>query len=165
MTPRTNKRLESIVEPVCRAHGVELVQVLQVTEHGSPVLRVLIDRPGSETEPSLGVTLADCQAISRDLGPALDVNDPVPGRYRLEVSSPGLDRPLVKPADFVRFSGREVAVQLETPVPDGHGGQRKKIRGTLLGIDGEAVRLEVDGGELQLPFAEIAKANVVYRFD
>lgn len=158
-------RIEAIVEPVCRAHGVELVQVALVTEHGQAVLRVLIDRLGSENDPSLGVTVADCQSVSRDLAPALDVHDPVPGRYRLEVSSPGLDRPLVKLADFDRFAGREIKLSVRTPLPDGRGGERRNFRGQLLGIDGAKVRIEVEGRELALSHAEITRANVVYKFD
>lgn len=158
-------RVEAIVEPVCRAHGVELVQVALVTEHGQAVLRVIIDRPGSEEGPGMGVNLADCQGVSRDLGPALDVHEDLfPGAYRLEVSSPGLDRPLVKIGDYARFAGREIKVQTRAPRPDGRGGERRNFRGQLLGIDGETVRIEVDGSELQLPHAEIAKANVVYHF-
>jgi ribosome maturation factor RimP len=160
-----NDQIERIVEPVCRAHGVELVQVVQTSDHGSAVLRVVIDRPGSELGPGRGVTLADCQAVSRDLGPALDVHDAVAGKYRLEVSSPGVDRPLVKPRDFERFSGREVKIRLREPLSDGQGGRRRKLRGHLLGIDGDTVRLEVDGSELQLPHSQIAKANVVHRFE
>lgn len=159
------QRVEAIVEPVCRAHAVELVQVALVTEHGERVLRVMIDRPGSEAAPGLGVTLADCQAVSRDLAPALDVHDPVQGRYRLEVSSPGLDRPLVKLADFERFRGREIKLQMRTPIADGRGAGQRNFTGQLLGIDGEKVRIQVDGTELELPHAEIARANVVYKFD
>ncbi|GAB5548856.1 MAG: ribosome maturation factor RimP [Sandaracinaceae bacterium] len=165
--PKTvDPQLEAIVEPVCRAHGVELVLIQRVTEHGQAVLRVTIDRPGSEEGPGLGVSLADCQAVSRDLGPAFDAEDSaleraIGGSFRLEVSSPGVDRPLVKLTDFERFAGRTVKVQLETPLDEG----RRKLEGTLMGVDGEMVRLEVDGSELQLPHAEIAKANVVYEFD
>lgn len=160
--PKTaDPQLEAIVEPVCRAHGLELVLIQRVTEHGQAVLRVTIDRPGSEEGPGLGVSLADCQAVSRDLGPAFDADDTVGGSFRLEVSSPGVDRPLVKLTDFARFAGRTVKVQLETPLEEG----RRKLTGTLMGVDGEMVRLEVDGSELQLPHADIAKANVVYEFD
>ncbi len=163
--PIDTDRIAELVWPVCRAHGVELVQVALVTEHGQAVLQVLIDRPGSELGPGMGVTLADCQGVSRDLGPALDVHDIVPGRYRLEVSSPGLDRPLVALRDFERFAGREIMVHKRTPIPDGRGGERRKFRGQLLGVDGERVRIEVEGSELQLPHTEIAKANVVYKFE
>lgn len=157
--------VEKIVEPVCLAHGVELVQVVIAGERGGPVLRVVIDRPGSERGAGAGVTLADCQAVSRDLGPALEVNDAMPGSFRLEVSSPGLDRPLVKLGDFERFAGRDVKVKLSAPRPDGRGGRRRSFSGKLLGVEGDAVRLESEGDELQLPFAEIAKAHVVHRFD
>lgn len=160
-----NDRIEPLIEPICRAHGVELVLVALVTEHGQAVLRVVIDRPGSERGPGMGVTLADCQAVSRDLGTALDVHDVVPGKYRLEVSSPGLDRPLVKLRDFERFAGKEIKLQTRAPLRDGRGGERRNFSGLLLGIDGEQVRIEVDGSELQLPHAEIAKANVVYKFE
>lgn len=165
MASRKEQEIEAVVEPVCRAHGVELVHVVKAAERGGAVLRVLIDRPGNTGEPGEGVTLADCQAVSRDLGPALEVHDAVPGAYRLEVSSPGLDRPLVKLRDFERFAGREIKVTTFAPQPDGQGGERRKFQGTLLGADGESVRLEVDGSELQLPHSEISKANVVYRFD
>lgn len=167
LTPNDQSAIEAVVEPVCGAHGVDLVQVAHVTVNGEAVLRVLIDRPGSEAGPGHGVTVADCQSVSRDVGTALDEQDPdpVPGAYRLEVSSPGLDRPLVKLSDFARFSGREAKIQTRTPHPDGRGGQRQKFRGTLVGVDDEMVRLEVEGGELRLPHAEIAKAHVVHRFD
>lgn len=158
-------RIESVVEPVCRAHGVELVQVAYVTEHRQAVLRVVIDRLGSERGPGAGVSLADCQSVSRDLGPALDVHDLVPGAYHLEVSSPGLDRPLVKLRDYERFAGREIKLQTRSPIPDGRGGGRRNFRGQLLGVDGDKVRIEVDGSELQLPHAEIARANVVHKFE
>ncbi len=164
-TPETSDPLTRIVEPVCAAHGVELVQVVQVTERGEAVLRVLIDREGSEAGPGSGVTLADCQAVSRDLGTALDVHDVIGGRYRLEVSSPGVDRPLVKLSDFERFSGRDVKIKLSVPRADGRGGERRSFSGKLLGVDGAMVRLESEGSELQLPFAEIARAHVVHRFD
>lgn len=163
MSTATNDIIESIVEPVCRAHGLELVQVVQVMEHGGVVLRILIDRDGSERGGSR-VTVADCQGVSRDIGPALDVNDAIGGRYRLEVSSPGLDRPLVKLRDFERFAGRKVEVSTRAPQPDGRGGQRRRFHGKLLGVDGADVRLEVDGGERRFPHASIAKANVVHEF-
>lgn len=164
MTTQTQRQLETIVEPVCRAHGVELVQVVETTERGEAVLRVMIDRPGSEAASGSAVTVADCQAVSRDLGPALDVNEVVAGRYRLEVSSPGLDRPLVKLNDFSRFQGRKIKVRTRVPLPDGRGGERKKFSGQLLGIEGENVRLEVEGTEVTVPHSDIAKANVVYEF-
>ncbi len=155
--------LVSLVEPVCRAHGLELVQVRKLTQRGGAVLRVLIDRPGSESGGS-GVTLGDCQAVSRELGPALDDHDVVGGAYRLEVSSPGLDRPLVKLEDFERFSGRKVEIRTQTAQPDGRGGERRKFKGQLLGVDGEVVRVSVDGAEVLLPYAAIDRAKLAHEY-
>lgn len=154
---------EPIVAPVCRAHGVELVQVRKVAERGGSVLQVIIDRPGG-TEGGSGVTLADCQAVSRDLGAALDVHDVVGGNYRLEVSSPGLDRPLVKLSDFERFAGKLVDIRTRAPWPDGRGGERRKFKGRLSGVDGEHVRVSVDGTDVSIPHVEIQRANVVYEY-
>jgi ribosome maturation factor RimP len=154
---------EPIVAPVCRAHGVELVMVQKLTERGGAVVRVIIDRAGGP-EGASAVTLADCQAVSRDLGTALDVHDVVGGRYRLEVSSPGLDRPLVKRADFERFAGKLIDLRTRAPWPDGRGGERRKFKGRLLGIEGEDVRVSVDGTDVAIPYAEIARANVVYEY-
>ncbi|MBZ0121995.1 MAG: ribosome maturation factor RimP, partial [Sandaracinaceae bacterium] len=132
---------------------------------GRALLRIVIDRAGSERGPGFGVTLADCQAVSRDLGPALDVHDVVGGAYSLEVSSPGLDRPLVKRQDYERFAGHEVRVQTHTPLPDGRGGERRKFRGKLTRVEDESIRIEVEGKELSLPLAAIAKANVVPAYE
>ena len=153
-TPPNKERLEAVVEPVCKAHGVEIVDVSFGREPGGAVVRVLIDRPSG------GVTLADCQNVSRDLSTALDVEgEEIPGPYRLEVSSPGLDRPLVKKGDFEKFAGKEVKLQTRIPV-----GDRRNFRGTLLGVEGDDVRLELDGKPVRIPYQEIAKANLVFRF-
>jgi ribosome maturation factor RimP len=157
--------LNEIVEPVCRSHGLELVQVVQTTEHGKAILRIMIDRAGSERGPGFGVTLADCQAVSRDLAPALEAHEPMGGAYLLEVSSPGLDRPLVRRVDYERFIGSEIKVQTHGPVPDGRGGDRRKFQGTLLGVEADGIRVAMEGREFSLRFDAIAKANVVPRFD
>ena len=162
MTTRKDQLIESVVEPVCRAHGLELVQVRRITAQGGVVLRVMIERPPVDGQKGSGITLGDCQAVSRDLGPALDVNEVMGGSYRLEVSSPGLDRPLVKLEDFERFSGRKVQVRTRAAQPDGQGGERRKFSGQLLGIKGEVVRLLIDGTEVPLPHATIERANVVH---
>lgn len=167
-------QIRELAEPVCSAHGVELVQVVQATERGATILRVMIDREGSEKGPGHGVTLTDCQGVSRDLSSALDLHEGlVAGAYRLEVSSPGLSRPQVKLADYDRFAGRSVKLSTREPRPDGRGGTRRNYSGRLVGtISGESrsggeeqlVQLEVDGELVAIPFAEIAKANVVHRF-
>jgi ribosome maturation factor RimP len=159
--------ISEIAEPVCRAHGVELVDVQWSTDRGGAVLRVLIDReqPGAAPgEPASGVSIDDCQGVSRDLSTALDVHErAVPsGRYRLEVSSPGLDRPLVKARDFERFAGREVKIQTRSPIEGTT--DRRKVQGVLQGLDGEVVRIEEGSTAFAIPLGEIIKANVVYKF-
>jgi ribosome maturation factor RimP len=156
MSKRTDaiiSTLETIVEPVCLAHGVELVEVRHVPQKDGAVIRITIDRARAD--------------VSRDVSAALDVHeDAVPGAYHLEVSSPGLERPLVKPADFERFAGREVALRTLTPV--GPTKQRKfqgNLKGLMRSDDGaEFVELNVNGSELSIPFDSITQANLVYRF-
>jgi ribosome maturation factor RimP len=144
---------------VCQAHGLELVDARFTSEHGV-VLQILIERPGQPAGHS-GVSLADCQAVSRDLSTAFDVEDETlpRGAYRLEVGSPGVERPLVGARDYERFAGREVRVRMARPV-DG----RRRLQGTLRGIEGDLVKLAVGEQELAVPIADIAKANLVYRF-
>jgi ribosome maturation factor RimP len=152
--------LRAVIEPVCAAHGVALVDARFASEHGF-VFKVLIERPGADVKTGAGVSLEDCQQVSRDLSTALDVaEEMVPtGAYRLEVGSPGLDRPLFSLSDFERFAGETVRVQLHAKVAG-----RKRYSGKLLGIDGELVKLEQDGQLVTLQHREIAKANLVYRF-
>lgn len=166
-SPLDKPAIEAIAEPVCRAHGVELVDVQWTMDRGGPVLRVLIDRERADIqpgEPGSGVSIDDCQGVSRDLSTALDVHEKVvpSGRYRLEVSSPGLDRPLVKRRDFERFAGVEVKVQTRVPVPGTE--DRKKVQGVLRGLDGDVVRIEEGSKAFEIPFGDIVKAHVVYRF-
>jgi ribosome maturation factor RimP len=126
------------------------------------VIRVIIDRDVPGLEIGSGVSLEDCTAVSRDLSTALDVHDdflPSGGAYRLEVSSPGLERPLVKLADFERFSGREVKLRTQSPIE-----RRRRFRGTLLRVVDQSIELDQDGKVLLIPHAEIAEANLVYRF-
>jgi ribosome maturation factor RimP len=153
------ERLRELVAPVCRAHGLELVDARFITDRGA-VLRVLIERPEEATGQS-GVSLADCQAVSRDLSTLLDVeHDALPrGSYRLEVGSPGLDRPLFSRRDFERFTGREVDVRTNRPF-DG----RRRLQGVLRGVEGDGIKLDLGGQELRVPLTEIAKANLVFRF-
>ena len=153
-------QLRQVAEPVCAAHGAVLVDARFTNEHGF-VLKVLIERPGANPKTGAGVSLEQCQAVSRDLSTALDVMEGLTpeGAYRLEVGSPGLDRPLFSLTDFERFAGEKVRLQTHQPV-DG----RRRFSGTLLGVAGEEIKLEQDGQVLTLQHAEIAKANLVYRF-
>jgi ribosome maturation factor RimP len=153
-------RLRATITPVCAAHGLDLVDARFTSERGM-VLQVLIERPGQPAGHS-GVSLADCQAVSRDLLTVLDVEqDAIMPReaYRLEVGSPGVERPLISRGDFERFAGHEVRLSARRPVAG-----RKRFQGVLRGIDGDAVKVSVSGEELAVPLAEIAKANLVYRF-
>jgi ribosome maturation factor RimP len=138
---------------------VELVDVRCLREPAGMVIRVNREVPGVEV--GSGVSLEDCTGVSRDVSTTLDVHeDLIPsGEYRLEVSSPGLERPLVKLADFERFSGREVNVRTQTPIE-----QQRRFRGTLLRVVGQSIELDQDGKVLLIPHGDIARANLVYRF-
>lgn len=150
------EEIEPLIASVCEALGVELVQLKTAHERGAAILRVMIDRPGGDGS---GITLADCTQVSRDISAALDGLDYGKASYHLEVGSPGLDRPLVKRHDFERFAGREVRVKTSSPI-DG----RRAFGGTLVGIEGDVVRVDIDGKTHEIPFGEIAKANLVHRF-
>jgi ribosome maturation factor RimP len=154
--------LENVIAPVCQAQGVELVCVHFGAEQGGPVLRVMIELPDAATLPKeVGVTLDDCTRVSRALSPVLDEDDTlIEGAYRLEVSSAGIERPLVKARDFERYAGRQVHVSTRQPVD-----ARKNFTGLLLGLSGDAVSLRLEQErELSIPLRDIAKAHLVYRF-
>lgn len=172
--------LFAVIEPICVAHGVELVDVTYAREPGGAILRVLIDRERPElaavTEGAKavgsGVTLADCRAISRDLGVVLDVHEKlVPsGRYHLEVGSPGLDRPLVRKRDFERFAGREIKVQTRDRAPEA-AADRRRFQGRLRGVSGENIVVEdpTPGPGASpiwtISLSSIVRANIVHRFE
>ncbi len=142
-----------IVEPVLEEMGIELVDVEYVTERGRPILRVTIDRLG-------GVTIDDCAAVSREIGDLIDVNDALSGRYFLEVSSPGLNRPLKKEKDFLQAVGKKVRLKTVSPV-DG----RRNFQGTLWSFSNGNLFVDVESGRVQLSLADLEKANLVYEFD
>ena len=128
--------------------GVELVHVEYLRGHRPSMLRVLIDKEG-------GVTADDCQRISELISPALDASSLLKSRYVLEVSSPGFDRPLTKEADFVRFAGQPIKVKTHAAI-----GGNNVFRGTLRGLDGSVLMLDVDGSQVEIPISEIAKARL-----
>jgi ribosome maturation factor RimP len=144
------KRLIELLEPPIEALGYELVD-LEAYSGRNGLLRLFIDR-----EP--GVTLADCELVSGQISAFLDVEDPLPGSYTLEVSSPGLDRRLRTAEHFRRFVGEEVKVQLLEPV-DG----RRRLRGELQALDGDVAILEVDGAEWRVKLDAIDVARLVPR--
>lgn len=153
-------KLRQVAAPVCRAHGVDLVDARYVIDRGV-ILRVLIERPGAAPQQGAGVGLQECQAVSRDLSSVLDANEEVTpnGEFSLEVGSPGLDRPLFSIEDFARFAGQDAKVQTRNPID-----ARRRFQGRLLGVEGDSIRVEQDGKTVEIPHAEIVKANLVYRF-
>lgn len=155
------KTLEDLVQPILDAFGLELVELEFKPEGRSMALRVFIDKPG-------GVTLDDCVDVSREFSAVLEVEDPIRSAYRLEVSSPGLERPLKKPADFEKFAGKPVKIKTHEALdPDERGRTRKTFTGILLGIAGDLVRVEQTdkkGGVVEIPYNEIAKANLEIEF-
>ncbi|MDB4987674.1 MAG: ribosome maturation factor RimP [Myxococcaceae bacterium] len=155
-------KLESLIAPICQAQGVELVDARYQREPEGAVVRVLIEQPGAEKlPPGSGVTLDDCRRVSRALSDLLDADELViPGQYRLEVSSAGVERPLTKAIDFDRYSGREIQLSTKTAVEG-----RKTFSGTLGGLRGDQVLLRDSKGEdLALPLDEVAKAHLIFRF-
>jgi ribosome maturation factor RimP len=171
-------RLISIIEPVCADVGLELVDLRLLMEQGGWVLRVCIDRPLPE-----GVDLSEvneervdlemCEQVSRLLSAALDVDDPIPQAYNLEVSSPGIDRPLRTAAHFARYAGAEAKIQLAVPLvvagPGGVSSERRNFRGVLGGVvsaaAGALVVIDVDGARFELPLDDIDSAKLVPDWD
>ncbi len=144
-------RVAEIVAPSIAAMGYELVRV-QLMGDRAPVLQVMAER-----SDRAGMTVEDCAEISRAVSALLDVEDPIDGTYSLEVSSPGIDRPLVALKDFERFAGHLAKVETRVPVEG-----RKRFRGNLAGVEGEQVRLDlVDGGPVVLPFEQISRAKLI----
>ena len=150
-------RARQLLEPVLARDGYELVEVEWQREGGGWVLRLYVDKAG-------GIGIDDCQAASRLVETILDVEDFIEPAYTLEVSSPGLDRPLRKPADFERFAGQRVHVKTYGPI-DTPAGPRKNWSGTLKGFEDGAVEVEVDGAVHRIPHDRIAKAHLEYDFE
>jgi ribosome maturation factor RimP len=146
------ERARQLLEPIIVRDGFELVEVEWGREGPAWVLRVYVDRPG-------GVTIDHCQELSRTIEPVLDGEDFIEPAYNLEVSSPGLDRPLRKPADFDRFAGQRAHVKTYGPL-DTPAGPRKNWSGTLRGFRDGAVEIEVDGTVHRVPHDRIAKARL-----
>jgi ribosome maturation factor RimP len=147
---RGSARLHGLIEPIVEGMGYELVGVeYHSGGPGTGILRVYIDH-------GTGVTIDDCERVSYQLSGMLDVEDPIMARYRLEVSSPGLDRPLFQRNDYERFSNRRVKVRLSTPL-DG----RRNFCGLLRGMRHDSVVVEDGDTEYLLPLEQIERANLV----
>ena len=148
MTGALRDRLIALIEPLLGSLGYELVELEYAAGRSHATLRLFIDRPD-------GVGLHDCERVSRELSSLLDVEDPIPVAYTLEVSSPGLDRVLRTRAHFERFAGERIHVELRAP-RDG----RRRYTGTLRTVGDEGVTLEVDRETVSVPFDEIGKARL-----
>lgn len=146
-------RVRDLIRGVVESEGLELVHVEFEGRGASSILRVYIDRPG-------GVTISDCALVSRRAGVLLDVEDIIPGKYVLEVSSPGIERPLFVPEDYSRFSGREIRLTTIDKIDN-----RRKFRGIIEDFSNEVLSLDCEGKTFTIPFNNIKKANLVYRFD
>jgi len=148
VTVSLRERLVVLVEPLVARLGYELVELEFAPGHGRSLLRLFIDAPA-------GVGLEDCARVSREVAALLDVEDPIPMAYTLEVSSPGFDRLLRTQAHFGRFVGARVFVELKEPRAG-----RRRYTGTLLTVDDEGIALEVDRERVAVRFAEIGKARL-----
>jgi ribosome maturation factor RimP len=156
-------RAQALVEPLVRAEGFELVELEYVREQPGWVLRVFIDRPGRDPMAKEGgVGLEECARVSHAVETALEVEDLVPQAYSLEVSSPGINRPLRRPEHFAKVVGQRVKVKTYGPV-----GQppRKSFTGTLEQAGASDITVQVEGGgAFQIPYRDIAKANLDFEF-
>ncbi|MGO1541297.1 MAG: ribosome maturation factor RimP [Luteimonas sp.] len=151
--------ITALLAPTVQALGLELLGVEYLPMPGGSLLRLYIDRAGAEPGAEMegqGVTVDDCEAVSREVSAQLDVEDPISGNYTLEVSSPGLDRPLFTPAQFARFMGETVKIGLKLP-QDG----RRRLQGRILEVEGDTVRLQVDDQVFEVGFGNIERARLV----
>ncbi len=146
-------KLTNLLRPLVEDLGYEFVGLEQRRDPKNPVLVLYIDCPD-------GIAIEDCEKVSREVAALMDVEDPIPGRYSLEVSSPGLDRPLFTLEQFEQFRGELAQVSLYAP-SDG----RRKFKGRIVAVNGDGVTLEVDGMEVPLEMANIAKARLVPDYD
>ncbi len=144
------EKIEAIAERVAAGEGLTLIDIELKGGRSNPLLRVYIDKPG-------GVSHADCALVSEQISAILDVEDPFPGSYVLEVSSPGLDRKLVKPREFSYFAGRRARVVLHQAVAE-----RKVLEGRLAGLEEGRVKLDLDGeGVVEFELSNVSKARLL----
>ena len=141
-------RVRAMVLPIVRDEGMEVVDIEYRRESGGWVLRLILDKEG-------GVTLDDCTRVSQEVGRNLDVEDIIPTSYTLEVSSPGLTRPLKTEKDFLKYLQRLVKVKTVDPIEN-----RRQFKGRLQGVSENGVEIQVDGKIFQIPFSNLAKANL-----
>ena len=155
-------RLQAVIEPIVSAHGAELCDFELKNENGW-VLRIYVERIGSMEKKlstkEAAIDLDLCSNIARDLSPALDVADPIPYRYHLEVGSPGVERPLRKTEDFIRFAGEKAKLKLRAGV----AGQ-KVLVGKLGAVEGNVLSLEDGSRTFSVPLDDVISARLVFEF-
>ena len=149
---QANKQLQAIIEPAVTALGYELVGIEYLAQGKHSVLRVYIDHEN-------GISVDDCADVSHQVSAVLDVEDPITGLYTLEVSSPGLDRPLFSEAHYQRYVGHLAEIRLRSPL-DG----RRKFKGRLQSVQDGQVVIEVDGVDYSIALDNIEKANLVHEW-
>ena len=148
MATPLRERLFALIEPLLAQLGYELIELEYAPSRGRGTLRIFIDKPE-------GVGLDDCERVSHEVSALLDVEDPIPQAYTLEVSSPGDDRVLRTRAHFERFAGARVRVELKVPREG-----RRRYTGTLVSVDDAGIALQVDQDRVNVPFGEIGKARL-----
>jgi ribosome maturation factor RimP len=155
MTDKANE-IAVLLAPTVTSLGLELLGAEYLPSPGGAMLRLYIDVPAGEGEEPRAVTIEDCEAVSREVSAQLDVEDPISSHYTLEVSSPGIDRPLFGVAQFARFVGESAKVTLRLP-QDG----RRRLQGSIVRVEGENIAFSVDGGEIVVRADNIEKARLV----
>ena len=154
------EHIRAIAERVARSHGLEIWDIVTRRETTGQVVRVFIDRPGPAATPEESVSIEDCEQVSREIGTILDVEDPLPIAYTLEVSSPGLDRPLRGEQDYRRFAGRLAKIVVSEAVDN-----QTAFEGRLRGIEDRDVLLEGPKGRMhRLPLQLITRARLEVEF-
>ena len=148
-------RVAAIVEPILAGLGYRLVRI-RISAFAGCTVQIMAERPDG------ALAIEDCEAASRALSPVLDVNDPIEGSYRLEISSPGIDRPLVRRSDFDRYAGHLAHIEMSAPIEG-----RRRFRGQLLGTEGSSARIRMaadsktEGGDVLLPIDGMTEAKLV----
>jgi ribosome maturation factor RimP len=151
-----HSEIAELLRPTVESLGLDLLGIEYLPAPGGATLRLYIDVPAGEGDAARVVTIEDCESVSREVSAQLDVADPIPGNYTLEVSSPGLDRPLFGAAQFARFVGEQAKIGLKLP-QDG----RRRLQGRILRVEGGNIAFELDGAEFTVAADNIDKARLV----
>lgn len=145
------EKIAKLVEPIATSMGLELVSVQQSGEGGSLTLQIMAENPATRS-----LSVDDCTALSRAISAAMDVEDPIADAYRLEISSPGIDRLLIRERDYAEYTGMEAKIEIDPPIEG-----QKRFRGYIEGFEDNTVLLKTDTGQVALPYADIQKAKLV----